>query len=245
MTDLDHAATFTDYNRRFAAVIAAGDPRAPVPTCPGWTLTQLGRHVGRGDRWAATMVRERATAPLDPKAVPGGKPADGRLVEWLGDGPRELFDAVAHTGAEVPVWTFTGPRPAGWWVRRRLHETVVHLADAALASGVPYEVEPEVAADALSEWLTLMAEIPQQRALPEATVHLHAHDEGLGAAGEWLITSGAGGLRWEHGHGKGDVALRGHSADLLLVALGRARADSVEVIGDRAVWDAFAAELAF
>ena len=57
------------------------------------------------------------------------------MITWLRSGPRLLLDAVDATGPQTPVWTFLGPRPAAWWIRRRLHETLVHRADAALALG--------------------------------------------------------------------------------------------------------------
>ncbi|PRC61083.1 hypothetical protein C6A85_12760, partial [Mycobacterium sp. ITM-2017-0098] len=41
-----------------------------------------------------------------------------------------VIDAVGRVGSER-VWTFVGPKPAGWWVRRRVHETAVHRIDAA------------------------------------------------------------------------------------------------------------------
>ncbi len=46
--------------RRSANSIRTADPATPVPTCPDWTLKQLFRHVGRGNRWAAQIVADRA-----------------------------------------------------------------------------------------------------------------------------------------------------------------------------------------
>jgi hypothetical protein len=72
-----------------------------------------------------------------------------------------LLDAVSHVGGpEVIVATFSGPRPAQWWIRRLLHETTVHRADAALAVAEPYELAPEIAADGIDEWLGRLAERP-------------------------------------------------------------------------------------
>ena len=42
-------------------------------------------------------------------------------------------------------------KPAGWWIRRRVHEQTVHRADAALALGVGFQLDPELAADGVSE----------------------------------------------------------------------------------------------
>lgn len=221
-----------------AALAATADPDLPVSTCPGWTTRQLFRHVGRGDRWAAAIVR--TGEPADPRQVVDGKPPDDGLVDWLLAAPRVLLDAVASTGADTPVWTFLGPRPASWWVRRREHESTVHRADAALAVGHDFTIDPARAADGLSELLGLLsAREPSATDTPLAdgtTLHLHATDDGLGPAGEWLVRGTAGGIVVEHGHGRGDVAVRGSARDLLLAATRRRPADSVEVLGEPEVW---------
>jgi hypothetical protein len=75
--------------------------------------------------------------------------------------------------------------------------------------------------------------------LPDgATLHLHATDDGLGAGGEWLVRAEGGRVAWEHGHGKGAVAVRGSAADLLQAVLRRIPADDprLQVLGDEAAW---------
>ncbi|TQM09133.1 maleylpyruvate isomerase family mycothiol-dependent enzyme [Pseudonocardia kunmingensis] len=241
---MEIAREFVDQNRLLGEVLRRADADTPVPTCPGWTLRQLLTHVGRGDRWAAMIVRERADARVDLRSVPDGKPPAeiDAAVSWLTESAALLLEAVAATGADVPVWTFTGPQPAAWWVRRRLHESVVHRADAAIALGAPYEVDPALAADGLSEWLDLLgarAEPEEGPALPDGVaLHLHATDDGLGAAGEWLVRGEAGRVRWEHGHGKGAVAVRGSAAVLLQAVLRRIPADDARlaVLGDQGAW---------
>lgn len=238
---MDHSRALIEQNERFAALVADADPAVPVPACPGWNLGQLCRHVGRGDRWAAQIVGDRMDTALNPRDVRGGRPPDepAGLVPWLQDSPRRLLDAVAATGPEVPVWTFLGPRPAGWWIRRRLHEWTVHRADAALALGVGFDLEPGLAADGVSEWLGLLADGLADGDTPAPldpgrTLHLHATDDGLGEAGEWLVRVEDGRPAWEHAHRKADTAVRGPAADLLLMLLRRrpVGAEGLQVFGD-------------
>jgi uncharacterized protein (TIGR03083 family) len=250
---LDFAGALSEENRLFGDLVFSADPAAPVPTCPEWTITQLFRHVGRGDRWAATIVRERVDSRVDPKTVPGGKPPEDRdaALRWLHESPRTLVDAVAKVGPDAPCWTFIGPRPAAWWIRRRLHETVVHRADAAIAVGAEYPLDPVLAADALSEWLDIVVGTAGRRgAMPlEAgtSMHLHATDDGLGADGEWLIELTDGAVTWSHGHAKASVAVRGRAVDLLLATVRRLPAqmsggaegpqgETPHVLGDAEVW---------
>jgi len=242
---VDFAEALVEQNRAFGEVIRGGDPATPVPTCPDWTLAQLFRHVGRGDRWAAQIVAERVDHFLDPRTVEDGKPPpdpDDAMV-WLHDGAQRLIDSVEQAGLETPVWTFLGTRPAYWWVRRRLHEVTVHRADAALALGIDYPLASELAADAISEWLERVAAQAGRDGAPPplgdgSMVHLHATDPGLGIAGEWTIRADGGRITWSHDHGKGTVALRGAATELLLAVLRRvAVADTdIAIYGDVGVW---------
>lgn len=254
---MDHAAALMNENAAFAELLRDADLSTPVPTCPGWSLDHLLRHLGRGDRWSAQIVAERAGDVVDPKTVPGGKPPQPRddQITWLRDGVRMLLAAVEKSGPETVVWTFLGPRPASWWVRRRLHETVVHRADAALALGVRFDLDPALAADGLTEYLerTVIranAEGPAggDRPLGDGTsVHLHATDPGLGEAGEWTVLGRPDGIAVDHDHGRSTVALRGPARDLLLATVRRADADSLglEVFGDRSVWETWLARTPF
>lgn len=245
LAKVDFAAAYLEQTRAFGELIRSADQSAPVPTCPDWNLGQLFRHIGRGDRWAAQIVRDRLDSFLDPRSVEGGKPPPelGEAISWLHDGAQRLVDAVEQTGAETPVWTFLGPRPAGWWVRRRLHEVAVHSADAAISVGSPFALDPDIAADGISEFLERI-EIQagsDGAALPlEApdTLHLHATDPGLGEAGEWTVVVDQGRITWSHQHGKGTVALRGGATELLLAMVRRVSvADTdIAVFGDDAVW---------
>lgn len=242
---MDFRVALLDQTRAFGELIRGADPSTPVPTCPDWTIKQLFRHVGRGNRWAAQIIADRRVDALDPRDVRGGKPPDDpdAAIDWLNEGAQLILDSVDQVGADARVWTFLGPRPAGWWIRRRLHEATVHRADAAIALGVEYDLSPEVAADCISEWIERVSVEAKRQPLPldlGRTLHLHATDDGLGPTGEWMITSDAeDGICWFHDHGKGDAALRGTAKDLLLAIVRRRTAadTGIEVLGDTSVWD--------
>jgi hypothetical protein len=65
-------------------------------------------------------------------------------------------------------------------------------------------------------------------------VHLHATD----ADGEWLLRFDEGTVAVEARHAKGDAAVRGSAASLLLWLWGRVALDELEVLGDRGAADA-------
>jgi hypothetical protein len=225
------AAELIAENASLAALLREADLSTPVPTCPEWTLDQLMRHVGRGDRWCTEIVATRSAESIDPRTVSGGNPPVGRdgQISWLHEGPR-----------------------AGWWIRRRLHETAVHRADAALALGAEFGIAPAVAADGITEYLervvirTGMVDTAPPLADGQS-VHLHATDQGLGDAGEWMIVGRNGGIAFDHGHEKATVALRGPARDLLLALVRRGDASELglQVFGDDAVWDTWLARTPF
>lgn len=251
---MDYAAALLDETRALGELIRTGDPALPIPTCPEWNLTQVFRHVGRGHRWAAQIVAERLDHALDPRDVVDGKPpADpAAAIEWLNDGAQLVLDAIAQIGPDNPAWTFLGPRPSVWWLRRRVHEATVHRADVALALGGEFTLAPELAGDGIGEWLDLVtARLGRdgQALAGGQSVHLHATDDGLGAAGEWTISRSAdtGAVSWAHEHGKGSVALRGPARDLFLAVMCRVPvADTgIAMFGDTAVWQNWLDHTAF
>jgi uncharacterized protein (TIGR03083 family) len=251
-----YAAEIEASTAGLAEILAEYDQNLPIPTCPEWTLRQLVTHVGRAHRWAAEITRTRSDAFIPFREVPDGKLPANRPEQhaWLRAGAARIVDAVREAGGDL-VWSFTGPTPAGYWLRRMAHETLVHQADAQLAAGAEPEpaIEAEVAADAIDEWLMLLTgglgnADERANALPaRAGLHIHATDDGLGGGGEWMIRHDAGGLTVEPGHGKGDAALTGPAASLLLVLMRRRPVSdpAVTVYGDSAVVDGWLASTAF
>lgn len=237
---MDFRAALLEQTSSFGELVRAADPETPVPTCPGWTMKQLFRHVGRGNRWCTQIITDRRTEALNPRDVRDGKPPEDldAAIDWLNAGAQALIDAVEQAGPHMKVWTFVGPHIPGWWIRRRVHEQLVHRADAELALGRDFVVPADLAADGVSEWLELATALhaPLQEG---QTLHLHATDDGLGPTGEWMIKHDEDGLGWTYAHGKGDAAVRGTARDLLLaVTRRRSTAEAgLDVLGDAAVWD--------
>jgi uncharacterized protein (TIGR03083 family) len=224
-----------------AALVHGADLTRQVPTCPEWTLRQLATHVGRAQRWAAEITSTRSAEFIPFRQVPDGRiPDDPALhAPWLRAGAALLIESVQEAGSD-PVWTFAGPQPASFWARRMAHETAVHRADAQITAGGVPEFDADLAADAIDEWLGSMSGVadPDSRAaaLPDgAVLHVHVTDDGVD--GEWLVRREGSSLTVEHGHGKGDVVVRGPAGRVLLVLLRRVQPDDpqVEVLGDAAL----------
>jgi uncharacterized protein (TIGR03083 family) len=239
----DYATSLTEQNRMLGEFVHDADWSVPVPTCPGWTLGQLLRHVGRGDRWAAQIIADRADASLDPRLVRDGKPpADvPGAIRWLSQSPQTLLAAVDAIGPDTEVSTFVGPRAAAWWIRRRLHEATVHRADAAIALGAPYELSPELAADGISEWLDRLADVQalgQPPSLPAgASLALRATDQDL-MESAWTVHGSPKGVQWAGRPGSADLTLSGPATGLLLALLRRRPVEDagISMQGDTELW---------
>jgi len=227
-----------------AGLVDGADLTRPVPACPDWTLRQLATHVGRVHRWAAEIVSTRSAVSIPFRQVPDGRIPDdpARHAPWLRAGAARVIEAVRAGGSD-PVWAFGELRPASFWGRRMAHETAVHRADAEIATGREAGFGPDLAADAIDEWPGFLSGLggdgdPRLGALPDgAVLHVHATDEGLAGAGEWLVRREGPEVTVRPGHGRGDVALRGPAARLLLVLLRRVPPDDpqVQVLGDPAL----------
>jgi len=208
--------------------------------------------MGGALRWAGTMVRAQAQEMIPTDQVPlgGGPEAQGdpaALDAWLAETGELVVGALREAGPETKVWTWTGVHTSGFWARRMAHEITVHRADAALTVEAPYEVAPDIAADALDEWLELVEWVRRTGARewaaelrgPARSIHLHATDADPALHAEWLVEVGDEGVSWRRGHEKATVALRGPLTSVLLAFYRRLPLDTpgLEVVGEREVLD--------
>lgn len=202
----------------FFELMRDADLTAPVPDCPGWTLADLGGHLGSVHGWARGAV-ETGAPPDEP--VPPADPS--RLPDWYADQAAALLDTLLTTPSGTECWTF-GPRPrtVDFWVRRQPHETAMHLRDARRASGVDRPIEPALAADGVDEVVTMFVprQIRLERIAPLDTgVRLVATDV---EAGPWLLG----------GDGSAHAATVTGSAESLLLWLWRRDGHDLAVEGD-------------
>jgi uncharacterized protein (TIGR03083 family) len=126
---------------------------APVPTCPGWRVRDLVRHMGVVHRWATAFVARGIASPRPMEEAPELDGAE--LLAWFEDGHRTLTRTLTAAGPETDCWHFLpAPSPVAFWARRQAHETAVHRLDAEAArGGEAGPVAAEFAADGIDELL--------------------------------------------------------------------------------------------
>jgi uncharacterized protein (TIGR03083 family) len=246
-------------------VVAGADLSATVPTAPDWTLADLLRHIGGNLRALEQAVRTGVPVIEPEREVPGhagpGGDDPAALDAWLSSAAGAAAATLRSAGPDVEaqVWNIRWPTAA--WARRAAQDITVHRADAAGTVGAGYTVDGDLAVDAVDEFLDLLSGLAAAEAARDGagaagdraegagaagpgaagTVHLHATDVGPGLAAEWLVTLDLPTFHWRHAHEKATVAVRAPLADLLRVVTRRLPPDAegVEVLGDRAVLDAW------
>ncbi|MEV5873212.1 maleylpyruvate isomerase N-terminal domain-containing protein [Streptomyces sp. NPDC052101] len=184
----------TELRREAALLAEAGRTiplTEPVPTCPGWTLGDLVRHVRQGHDWATTILTTRTTEFILPggdlSGDAAGDPAEDRSwterVAELGtrgaaeeshladpelrarfvvEGADRLVEAIDGVGPEVPIWAPHGKQNKEFWPRWAVFETAVHRADASLLAGLPFAMDTEVALDCVDFCLVAFG-VPEAR----------------------------------------------------------------------------------
>lgn len=125
---------------------------AAVPSCPGWTVDSVLRHV------ATVYLHKVEILRLAAKPDPWPPNLDDRDTLELYDEKRAaIVVALEQAGTELPTWTFSPTdKTSGFWYRRMALETVVHRIDAELAHDATTPVNRDLALDGIDEVLTLM-----------------------------------------------------------------------------------------
>jgi uncharacterized protein (TIGR03083 family) len=246
-----HCTEIVNQTELLTTELKDADLRAPVPSCPGWSLGNLVRHIGGGHRWVEQIVRTRATGFLPDDQVrrlDGDDTAD-LPAGWLVEGATRLAETLRATGPNTTIWAPPPYRTTAFWARRFAHETLVHRADATLAAGTEFAVADDVVLDAIDEWMELDAlpqhfdATPRKRELlgPGRALAFEATDAG------WFVDLTGDVITSRRGPGPAAVTVRATLTDLLLVLYRRKAVPDagIEVVGDHALLDLWLGHIGF
>ncbi|HTZ23729.1 MAG TPA: maleylpyruvate isomerase family mycothiol-dependent enzyme [Streptosporangiaceae bacterium] len=131
--------------------VAPHDLTAAVPSCPGWTVADLTRHVGEVYLHKTLAMREGA----EPEPWPPAELADEEPLALLDRAYAELIGEFAAREPEDPAGSWYAlDQTVGFWIRRMAQETVIHRIDAELGTGQPVAPVPaDLAVDGVDELL--------------------------------------------------------------------------------------------
>jgi uncharacterized protein (TIGR03083 family) len=216
---------------------SAAELTANVPSCPGWTVADLVRHVAQVYLHKVVLMRTGE----EPREWPPPSLAAEAPLAALGRAYGALRAEFRTRGPGQAAPTWYGPdQTVGFWVRRMAQETVIHRIDAELAAGLPVTPVPDdLAADGVDEVLKRMLAYgsvawPEDFAEMEGE-HLAGPGEITVAAGQaaWTVRPSPRGVVVEDGasdHPK--VVIDGPAGNVLRWLWGRARDDAIRTSGD-------------
>lgn len=214
---------------------AATNLEAEIAFLDPWTVRDLVAHLGGIYAFVEGNVRaacDTSTPPGDAAQAPQGD----AIIEWFDERRTTMLDALTTARADQVAWTFAGVKTAGWWQRRMVHETLIHLFDAQTGVGMtPDPIDGDLGVDSIDEYAEVsLRHSPSRpdRIYPAETLHLHRTD----GPGEWMFARGETEhhAAVTHEHGKGDAAVRATGGDLALWIRGRPITD-FEMFGDESV----------
>jgi uncharacterized protein (TIGR03083 family) len=222
-----------------ATVGPEGALAADVPSCPGWTVADLVRHLGGVYGWvhwlAGRGVTTRPEMPSGTRPESGDDPGDP--LAWWDERYAALFAMLDALDPSLPAWNWAPqPKRAEFWHRRMAHETAVHRWDAQMAVGLSEPIESKYAADGITEVLDTWLPAGKRKGPLDRTglIALSATDLEqvwhVRVRGEAIALLDTDTLLDDVHHER--VVARGTTSDLMLALYGRVPFDVLDVAGD-------------
>lgn len=154
-----HSAGFAEATRDNLA--------ARVRHCPDWTVADLVHHLTQVHWLWATVAEETPDSPPDESRRPDRAP-DDQLVDRFLAGAQRLADVLRRADQAAACWTWAPhQQDVAFITRHQVQEAAVHHWDAVDAAGGTLVIEPAVAADAVTEFLTFSVSSDADPAEPE------------------------------------------------------------------------------
>jgi uncharacterized protein (TIGR03083 family) len=236
-------ATYIDAIKIDGDLLAASAENASLdanlPTCPGWTVRDLLKHITYVHSWAARYVADAVTERverLSEAEILQTASDDSSAVARFRDGYHALARTLGAARPDLNCWTFLeAPSPLIFWARRQAHETAIHRVDVELARRPASPFPPAFAADGIDELLMGFARRGKHRLIAGTTSTLSVHATDVEAS--WSVRFGPDGGDVERGADGGDCTVSGPAVALYLLLWNRGDATGVEVTGDRSLLD--------
>ena len=250
---MDYAGHFSQEVAAFEAAgrEAANSRAAPaVPSCPGWSVTDLVLHLGFVHRLVARIVGERMQQPpaegdrswlglpgpwpdwLPPGRAPQQSPVPAALLDWFHAGAATLQELFRAADPGEQVWTWSPDQSVGFWQRMQAIEAAVHRWDAQNALRAAQPLDDALAADAIVQTFEVMA--PLRRAVAQAPPgrgerFVFRRTDGTGT---WMVRFDADPVLLGAPQGSYDIQISGTASDLALFLWQRDVTGRLEVRGD-------------
>jgi uncharacterized protein (TIGR03083 family) len=234
---MDHTRLLDRLDAEFARLraVAARDLAAPVPTCPGWMVEDLVRHLA--DVYLNVVVRRL----LLPRDVPRHDLSGEDALAGVDRGYASMRTEFAARNPHEQVGR-TPAQTVYFWIRRMTHETAIHRIDVEVALGegvVP--IPRDVAIDGIDELLAGFLTYETRQFTDEHKANLSDwHGRSVlvwaGTAG-WRVTLRPDRAQVTTADPGGDAAatIRGTPTDLLPWLYNREVGEEIAITGEAAM----------
>lgn len=199
-----------------------------VPTCPGWSISDLVTHLsfGLGVCYPIAAATPPATS-ADLVFSNADRSSIGLMgleaVESFRANLRNCVTALKEMDPAAPCWTYAGDGLVSFWIRRAACETAIHRYDAERALGEQSFLTADRADDGIDEVLEF--------AYPFAGRKIGAPPSRL------RVVSTDSALRRSIGSGEVESLITCDAHSLFLAMWGREPDTKIHVDGDRAAAD--------
>jgi uncharacterized protein (TIGR03083 family) len=246
-----HCTEIVTQTELLVSGLRGADLHARVPSCPDWSLGDLLRHIGGGHRWCEEIVRTRATEFLKDdqlRKLTGDDEVDVPF-DWLLTGANSLATTLREAGPNQKIWAPFHYDTTAFFARRFTNETLMHRADATLATATEFKVTKELATDAIDEWMELDA-IPEHFDITPTKRELLGPGRTLAfktADTEWFMDLTGEAITWQRGPGSATVTVECTLTDLLLILYRRKppHSNNITITGNKNLLDFWLNHVAF
>ncbi|GAB2946001.1 maleylpyruvate isomerase family mycothiol-dependent enzyme [Micromonospora polyrhachis] len=222
----------------FRAAVAEAPPDTPVLSCPGWTVTDLVRHLAQVYYGVRGFVTSGSTEqPSAFRQLEDPAPGVSALDLWQREFD-QLIMLLDELDPEAPAWNWAPqPKKAGFWPRRMAHETVIHRWDAQMAIAAGDPIEAKLAADGVSEVVDTF--LPAGRRSSDQQFHGVVQLVAADTDQRWYLRLRGSGIALldtdtilDTHDPRARVHATGTASDLMLALWGRIGLDVLDVTGD-------------
>lgn len=229
----------------FSEVLRATPADVRVPSCPEWSLGELGAHAGDFAAFYTHAVCDSTGAARPPWPntwrARAASPLEGEApASYFDDRAQFLLALLRATepDAEVRTWA-KDDQTAHFVARRSAHELAVHRFDAQLAAGDPKPIDAQLAADGIEE-IFMMLDVRNKNVRGRVgdtsgageTFQIHSTDEPR----DWVVVLGVHGVEVRRERvAAADLSATATASDLELLFYARPPVGMVDYAGDDAV----------
>ena len=253
---LDYLNVIQTESDRFAHITASTDRMAQIPSCPGWSVSDLVWHLAEVQYFWGSIVAGLLESPDSVAELP--RPHDDGLDSLFATHSSRLIEALRDRQPHDKCWSwYEKGQTVGWVLRRQAHEALIHRVDAELAGGAVSAIDEDLATDGIDEILANMLDC---RLIPDWS---HFEPDGNTAAivapqrrwemslGRFSGTSPESGIVYDDpalllrsGNDAPAVIISGSAADIDLWLWGRGDINSLRIEGDPVLADVIRATAA-